>query len=257
MQVIFLTETAKKADIVLPGVSFAEKDGTFSNTERRVQRVRKAISNVGDARQDWEILCDLSTRLGYPMSYNTPEEIFEEIRTLTPSYAGISYARLEGEGLPWPCPTEDHPGTPILHKEKFNRGLGLFHAIEYIEPAELPDDEYPIILTTGRSLYHYHTGTMTRKASGLDEFMPSNVVQISSPLAKANNIVDGEKIRVTTRRGSIELEAEVIDGIRENVIFTYFHFAETAANYLTNASVLDPVAGIPEYKVSAARIEKI
>ncbi len=257
VQDIFLTETARKADIVLPGVSFAEKDGTFSNTERRVQRVRKAISNVGNARQDWEILCDLSTRLGYPMSYNSPEEIFEEIRTLTPSYAGMTYARLEGKGLPWPCPTEDHLGTPILHKEKFNRGLGLFHAIEYIEPAELPDDEYPVILSTGRSLYHYHTGTMTRKARGLQNYMPENVIQINTALAKAKGIVDGEVVRVTTRRGSLDLKAEVIDGIRENVIFTYFHFSEAAANVLTNASVLDPVAGIPEYKVSAARIEKI
>jgi formate dehydrogenase major subunit len=257
VQDIFLTETAKKADIVLPGVSFAEKDGTFTNTERRVQRVRKAISNIGDARQDWEIICDLSTRLGYPMSYNSPEEIFEEIRTLTPSYAGMTYARLEGKGLPWPCPTEDHPGTPILHKEKFNRGLGLFHAIEYIEPAELPDDEYPIILSTGRSLYHYHTGTMTRKATGLHEFMPENVIQIHTALAQAKGIVDGEVVRVSTRRGSIDLKAEVIDGIREDVIFTYFHFAEAAANQLTNSDVLDPVAGIPEYKVSAARIEKI
>ncbi len=257
VQDIFLTETARKADVVLPGVSFAEKDGTFSNTERRVQRVRKAISNIGDARQDWEILCELSTRLGYPMSYNSAEEIFEEIRTLTPSYAGMTYARLEGKGLPWPCPTEDHPGTPILHKEKFNRGLGLFHAIEYLEPAEVPDEEYPIILTTGRSLYHYHTGTMTRKAKGLDAYMSENVVQINTELAKVKNIVSGEVVRVTTRRGSIELKAEVIDGIRENVIFTYFHFAEAAANVLTNADVLDPVAGIPEYKVSAARLEKI
>lgn len=222
-----------------------------------MQRVRKAISNIGDARQDWEIICDLSTRLGYPMSYNSPEEIFEEIRTLTPSYAGMTYARLEGKGLPWPCPTEDHPGTPILHKEKFNRGLGLFHAIEYIEPAELPDDEYPIILSTGRSLYHYHTGTMTRKATGLHEFMPENVIQIHTALAQAKGIVDGEVVRVSTRRGSIDLKAEVIDGIREDVIFTYFHFAEAAANQLTNSDVLDPVAGIPEYKVSAARIEKI
>ena len=129
--------------MLLPGVTFAEKEGTFTNTERRVQRVRKAISNRGDARQDYEILCELSTRLGYPMSYSSPEEIFEEIRTLTPSYAGITYQRLEGKGLHWPCPTEDHPGTPILHKEKFNRGLGLFHAIEFQEAAELPDADYP------------------------------------------------------------------------------------------------------------------
>jgi formate dehydrogenase major subunit len=257
VQDIFLTETALKADVVLPGVTFAEKDGTFTNTERRVQRVRKAISNVGDSRQDWQILCDLSTRLGYPMSYNSPEEIFNEMKTLTPSYAGMSYERLEGKGLQWPCPTEDHPGTPILHTQKFNRGLGLFHAIEYINPAELPDDEYPIILSTGRTLYHYHTGTMTRKSSGLDEYMQENVVQVSKELAAEMNIIDGEMVRVTTRRGSIELKAELIDSIRKDVIFTYFHFAEAAANILTNSDVLDPVAGIPEYKVSAARLEKL
>jgi len=257
VQDIFLTETARKADVVFPGVSFAEKNGTFTNTERRVQRVRKAISNVGDAHQDWQIICDLSTRLGYPMSYNSAEEIFEEIRTLTPSYAGMSYERLEGKGLAWPCPNEDHPGTIFMHKEKFTRGLGLFHAVEYQDPAEIPDEEYPIILTTGRSLFHFHTGTMTRKAKGLDAQMSGNVVQINTALAAEMNIADGELVRVSTRRGSIEVKAKVIDGIRKNVIFTYFHFAEAAANMLTNAEALDPVAGIPEYKVSAARIEKI
>lgn len=257
VQDIFLTETARKADVVLPGASFAEKEGTFTNTERRAQRVRKAISTTGSARQDWEILCDLSTRLGYPMSYNSPEEIFEEIRTLTPSYAGMTYGRLDGKGLQWPCPTEEHGGTPYLHKEKFNRGLGLFHAIEFKEAAELPDDEYPLILTTGRSLYHYHTGTMTRKASGLDAHMPENVVQINTQLAAEMGIVDGEVVKVSTRRGSIQLKAELGDGLDKYVIFTYFHFAEAAANMLTNADVLDPVAGIPEYKVSAAKIEKI
>jgi len=256
VQDIFLTETARKADVVLPGVTFAEKEGTFTNTERRAQRVRKAVSAPGQARQDWEILCDLSTRLGYPMSYNSPEEIFEEIRTLTPSYAGMTYTRLEGSGLQWPCPTEEHGGTLYLHKEKFNRGRGLFHAIEFKEAAELPDDEYPLILTTGRSLYHYHTGTMTRKAAGLDIYMPENVVQINKKLAEEMEIADGEVVKVSTRRGSINLKSELREGIDKYVIFTYFHFAEAAANRLTNADVLDPVAGIPEYKVSAAKLEK-
>jgi len=256
VQDIFLTETAMKADVVLPGVTFAEKEGTFTNTERRVQRVRKAIDCIGDSRQDWQILCDLSTRLGYPMFYNTPEDIFNEIKSVTPSYAGMSYERLEGRGLQWPCPTADHPGTPILHTQKFNRGLGLFHAIDYVNPAEVPDSEFPIILTTGRALYHYHTGTMTRRCKGLDKHMQENVVQISKELANELNIVDGEMVRITTRRGSIEVKAE-ISNIRKDVIFTYFHFAEAAANKLTNADVLDPVAAIPEYKVSAARLEKI
>ncbi len=257
VQDIFLTETALKADVVFPGVSFAEKDGTFSNTERRVQRVRKAISNRGNARQDWEILADLSTRLGYPMNYSGPEEIFEEIRSVTPSYAGISYARLEETGLHWPCPTEDHPGTPVLHKEKFNRGLGLFHPIEFKAPFELPDEEYPFIMSTGRSLYHYHTGTMTRRSKALDIHMPGNEVQINPAAAAKLGISKGEKVRLVSRRGSIELKAEITDVLPENVLFTYFHFSEAAANTLTHAEVLDPVAGIPEYKVFAARLEKI
>jgi formate dehydrogenase major subunit len=257
VQDIFLTETAQKADVVFPGVTFAEKDGTFTNTERRVQRVRQAISPRGDARQDWQIICELSNRLGYPMNYDSPEEIFEEIRTVTPSYAGITYERLEGKGLHWPCPTEDSPGTPILHKEKFNRGLGLFHAIEFKEPQELPDEEYPLILSTGRTLFHYHTGTMTRRAVALDAHQPDNRIQINPVTAERLNIADGEKVRVVTRRGSIELKASVTDILEENVIFTFFHFSEAAANRLTNAGALDPVAGIPEYKVCAARIEKL
>jgi predicted molibdopterin-dependent oxidoreductase YjgC len=259
VQDIFLTETAQKADVVLPGVSFAEKDGTFTNTERRVQRVRRAINPRGDSRPDWQIICELSNRLGFPMHYDSVEEIFEEIRTVTPSYAGMTYQRLEGKGLQWPCPSEDHPGTPVLHKEKFNRGPGLFHAIEFKEAAELPDDEFPLILTTGRSLYHYHTGTMTRRAVALDAIQPENEVQINPVTAAGIGINDGDKVRVITRRGKIEVKARITSAVNENVIFTYFHFAETAANVLTNASPesLDPVAGIPEYKVAAARVEKI
>ncbi|MDD3270372.1 MAG: formate dehydrogenase subunit alpha, partial [Syntrophomonadaceae bacterium] len=257
VQDIFLTQTAQKADIVFPGLSFAEKDGTFTSTERRVQLVRRAVSGPGQARDDWQILCELASRMGYPMSYANPEGIFEEMRTLTPSYAGMSYNRLEGVGLHWPCPAEDHPGTPILHTVKFTRGLGLFHAVEFIEPVELPDQDYPFILSTGRSLYHYHTGTMTRRASGLNAHMPENVVQINPVKAAQMGISDGELVRVSTRRGSIELKAQLTDIVKENVIFTYFHFAEAAANRLTNAEALDPICGIPEFKVSAANLEKI
>lgn len=257
VQDIFLTETAKYADVVLPGASFAEKDGTFTNTERRVQRVRKAIEPPGKARADWEIICDLSTRLGYPMSYNSPEEIFEEIRRLTPSYAGIIYQRIEKSGIPWPCPDENHPGTPILHVGKFARGRGVFHAIEYKEAAELPDEEYPLILTTGRMLFHYHTGTMSRRCTGLNTHKPECEVEINRKTAERLNIADGEKVKVSTRRGSVEVKAKVTDAIDENVIFMTFHFWEAAANWLTNADSLDPVAKIPEYKVCAARIDKI
>ena len=257
VQDIFFTETARKADVVFPGVTFAETDGTFTNTERRVQRVRQAISPRGGTLPDWQILCELSKRLGYPMNYSSPEEIFDEMKTVTPSYAGMTYTRLEGKGLHWPCPNEEHMGTPVLHKEKFNRGLGLFHAIEFKDPAELPDEEYPLILSTGRNLFHYHTGTMTRRSSALNKHVPENEVQINPATAERLNIVNGEKVKVVTRRGNIEVKAKVTDIVNENVIFTYFHFSEAAANMLTNADSLDPVAGIPEYKVCAARVEKI
>jgi formate dehydrogenase major subunit len=255
---IFLTETAKYADVVLPSACFAEKDGTFSNTERRVQRVRKAVDAPGEAKADWQILCELATRMGYPMSYDSPEEIFEEIRTLTPSYAGITYERLEGKGIPWPCPNTEHPGTPYLHKDgKFSRGKGLFSAIEFKEPRENPDEEYPLILTTGRSLFHYHTGTMTRRASALHAHRPDNEVEINPALAERMGIADGEKVKLSTRRGSIQVRAHITDMVEENVVFTTFHFAEAAANVLTNADSLDPVAKIPEYKVCAVRLEKV
>lgn len=258
VQDIFLSETAKLADVVLPSACFAEKDGTFSNTERRVQRVRKAVSAPGEARTDWEILCDLATCMGYPMGYSSSEEIFEEIRTLTPSYAGISYQRLEGGGLQWPCPTEAHPGTPYLHKDgKFSRGLGAFTAIDYIAPGELPDEEYPIRLTTGRSLFHYHTGTMTRRASALHAHVPAAELEINPQQAMELGIENGEVVRISTRRGSLEVAAKVTDMVAPGVTFMTFHFAEAAANILTSAEFLDPVAKIPEYKVLAAKIEKI
>ena len=257
VQDIFLTETAELADVVLPGVTFAEKEGTFSNTERRVQRVRQAIKPLGDARPDWQIISDLSTLCGYPMNYNSVEEIFEEIRTVAPSYAGITYDRIAATGIPWPCPTVEHPGTPVMHKEKFSRGLGLFHAIEFKEPVELPSAEYPLILTTGRNLFHYHTGTMTRRASALNEHRPYNEVEINPKTAAQMRIANGEMVKLSTRRGSIELRAHVSEIVNENVVFTTFHYKEAAANKLTNADSLDPTAKIPEYKVSAAKVEKI
>ncbi|HNX29958.1 MAG TPA: formate dehydrogenase subunit alpha, partial [Syntrophomonadaceae bacterium] len=257
VQDIFLTQTAQKADIVLPGFSFAEKNGTFTSTERRVQHIRHAVSGPGQAMDDWKIICELANRMGYPMNYNSAEDIFAEMSTLTPSYGGMNYERLQGLGLHWPCPTTEHPGTPILHTEKFTRGLGLFHAVEFIEPVELPDADYPFILSTGRSLYHYHTGTMSRRASGLHAHMPENCVQINTLTAARLGITDGEIVRLSTRRGSIELKAQLADSMKEKVLFTYFHFAEAAANRLTNAEALDPICGIPEFKVSAAKLEKI
>ncbi len=178
VQDIFLTETARYADVVLPAASYAEKDGTFTNTERRVQRVRKAVAPPGIALPDWEIISRVATALGYPMKYGSPEEIFDELRTVTPSYAGITYARLDERGIQWPCPNTEHPGTPILHGEKFSRGLGKFHAVEQVDPDEVPDAEYPLILDTGRRLYHYHTGTMSRKGM-LEEQMASDYLEVN------------------------------------------------------------------------------
>ena len=255
VQDIFLTDTARLADVVLPSASFAEKDGTFTNTERKVQRVRRAVKPPGQARQDWEIICDLSCRMGYPMAYEGPEAINKEMNSVTPSYGGISYKRLEKEHLHWPCPTEDHPGTPILHVGKFTRGKGMFHAIDFIPPAELPDEEYPFYLTTGRVLYHFHTGTMTMQSEGLNEIVPECFVEISPQDALDHNLRDGDLLRVRSRRGEIEARANISEKAVEGSIFIPFHFAKAAANKLTNAA-LDPIAKIPEFKVCAVRIEK-
>ena len=253
VQDIFLTETAKLAHVVLPSACFAEKDGTFTNSERMVQRVRKAVSAPGDAKPDWEIIVELAKRLGYPMSYSNPAKIMEEIRILTPSYGGISYERLEKAGIPWPCPTPDHPGTACLHRDKFSRGMGLFHAIEYAAPAELPDAEYPLILTTGRVLYHYHTGTMTRIGRGLTERCPESLVDISPQDAAKLGIVSDSYVTVASRRGKVRVKANVTDRSPEGTVFMNFHFHEAAVNLLTNPA-LDPVSKIPEYKVCAVKI---
>ena len=255
VQDIFLTETASLADVVLPGVSFAEKDGTFTSTERRIQRVRKAIDPLGASKPDWQVIDELSSHLGYPMSYDAPAEIMDEIARLTPIYGGVNYRRLEGEGLQWPCPTSDHPGTPYLHKGSFSRGLGKFCPASYKLPAELPDAAYPFVLTTGRVGFHYHTGTMTRKDWALDREYPSSYVEINSQDAKELGIRNGQVAKVISRRGEISLSAKLVDTIKKGVVFIPFHFAEAAANKLTAAN-LDPVAKIPEYKVCAVRLER-
>jgi len=255
VQDIFLTETAELADVVLPASSFAEKDGTFTNTERRVQLVRKAIDPPGEAREDWEILCDLSSRMGYPMHYDHPSQIMEEIASLVAIYGGIRYERLNGRGLQWPCPTVDHPGTPILHVGRFTRGLGKFVPAEWEPPAERTDEEYPLVLTTGRVLYQYHTRSMTGR-SAVDSLYPEAVVELHPEDAAKLGIHDGEKVRVVSRRGAITVKAQVGERPHRGVVFIPFHFAEAAANVLTH-TILDPVAKIPEYKVCAVRIERL
>ena len=256
VQDIFLTETAELADVVLPAAAFAEKEGTFTNTERRVSRVRKAIEPPGMAKTDAEIIAELSSRMGYKMEYNSARDVFEEIRQVTPSYRGITYERLEKEGILWPCPEVGHPGTPILHKGKFPIGKGKFHAIEYIPPAEEVDEEYPMWLTTGRILYQYHTGTMTRRVDGINQLAPECYIEMSPEDAKELDLKDGDVAEVISRRGKVKARVKVSDVARKGTIFMPFHFKEAPANLLTNP-VLDPVSGIPEYKVCAVRIAKV
>jgi len=255
VQDIFLTPTAELAHVVLPGTSFAEKDGTFTNTERRVQLVRKAIEPVGEAKTDWEIIQEVSNRFGYEMKYESAEDIMKEIATLTPSYGGITYERLQGEGLSWPCPDKDHPGTMFLHKDKFARGLGLFHAIEYQAPAEVVDEDFPFWLSTGRVHVHYHTGTMTRVSPSLHAEMPEGSLEIHPEDANRLGVFEGEKVKVASRRGEITAKVILTDRVDQGVVFMPFHFAETCANVLTNPAH-DPTAKIPEYKVCAVKVEK-
>ncbi len=256
VQDIFLTETARLAHVVLPAVTFAEKDGTFTNTERRVQRVRKAIDPVGESRPDQEIIAALAGRMGSPMSYESAKDVFEEMRALTPSYAGITYERIDKEGLQWPCPDAEHPGTPYLHQDGFARGKGLFHAVEYAPPAELPDDDYPLMLTTGRVLYQYHTATMTGRCEGLQFRQPKGYVEIHEKDASALGVADQHVVRVSSRRGSIEITAQVTDRSLPGSVFIPFHFFEAAANRLTH-SELDPVGKTPEFKICAVKIEPL
>jgi formate dehydrogenase major subunit len=253
---LFVTETAEYADVVLPAVSFAEKSGTWTNTERRVQLLHPVLPPVGEARPDWEIISALATRMGQAWSYRSPAAIFDEMAALTPQYAGMSHHRLEGDGLQWPCPTSDHPGTPYLHRERFTRGLGKFHPVPFRPPAEMPDQEYPFVLTTGRSLYQYHSGTMTRRSKAIEKRKGRATVEISPADAAALGIADGETVRLTSRRGTLEVPAEVTERTAPGIVFMPFHYREAAANLLTN-DALDPVAKIPELKVCAVRVEKV
>ena len=261
VQDIFMTETAALADVVLPATSWAEKDGTFTSTERRVQYIRKAVDAPGEARADWEIISDIATRMGSDLfNYNSPQEIFEEVRTVTPQYAGMNKERLsKPEALHWPCPDETHPGTPILWGEQFATadGLGVLMPIEFIAAAELPDEEYPFTLTTGRILFHWHTGSMTRRSATLDREVPTGYVEINTEDAAELGIKNKEMIRVRTRRGVIEIAARVTPDIMKGIIFVPFHFVECAANTLTQSFALDPAAKMPEFKVSAASLEKM
>jgi formate dehydrogenase (NADP+) alpha subunit len=261
VQDIFLTETAKLADVVLPATSFAEKDGTFTNTERRVQLLHRAIPNVGEARDDWWIICQLAARLNgnnKGFAYQSTAEIMDEIVALVPSYHGITYARLADGSLQWPCPDTNHPGTPILHIEKFatTSGKGKFVPLQFKPPYELPDSEYPLLLTTDRSLFQFHTATMSRKVAGLNVLRSEELVEINPEDAVHLKIADGEMVKVTSRRGTVQTRAKVTDIVPVGVVAMTFHFAESPTNLLTSPAI-DPVAKIPETKVCAVKIEKL
>ena len=257
VQDMFLTETALMADVVLPAASFAEKDGTFTNTERRVQRVRKAIEPIGNSKADWSIVCQLAKRMGGKgFDFEHPSEIMDEIARLTPSYGGISYERLDRESPQWPCPTDDHPGTPFLHETMFSRGKGRFTPLEYRPPAEMPDDTYPLILTTERVFNHFHTSTMTRKVKGFRKLKDEDFIEINPADATNLDISDNELVKVISRRGELTVKAKLTTASSPGVVSMSFHFAECPTNVLTNPA-FDPVSKIPELKVCAVRVEKV
>ena len=254
VQDIFLTETAELADVVLPAACFAEKNGTFTNTERRVQRVRKAVDPPGEARDDSWIISQLSRRLGYDMQYENQEEVFKEAGQVWPALAGMDYTRIDETGLQWPCPTRDHPGTPYLFKGGFPKAQPAFTPVHYRASEEVVDEEYPLILTTGRELLQYHTGSMTRRVEAINKALAGPYIEIHPEDAKGAGIENGQMIRVVSRRGEIDIVALVSDRPVQGTVFIPFHFKEAAANMLTNTA-LDPIAKIPELKVCAVRIQ--
>jgi formate dehydrogenase major subunit len=264
VQDIFASETAYLAHVILPAAASLEKHGTFTNTERRVQLIRPVLPAPGDARPDWQITGEIAARFdsaigndrdsGY-WTYPSAAAIFEELRKVTPIYAGMRIDRLVGEGLQWPCPDEDHPGTPILHVGKFARGLGKFNPVKANDPAEQPDDEYPLILTTGRVLYHYHTGTMTRRSEPLSWVEPQGYIEVNPRDAADIELQDGQAVVVKSRRGVVQTRARYSEHVPPGTVFLAFHWREAAANILTQDFALDPVAKIPEYKICAVRLE--
>lgn len=258
VQDIFPNETTRFADVILPATAWSEKEGTFTNSERRVSRVRAVNQAPGVARDDWWIFKEIAQRFGHEWASNSPQDIWDnEISQLSPNLGGIKYRRLENDGLQWPCPTEDHPGTGYLHKDgKFTRGKGLFSAIDWRSPAEITDDEYPLILSTGRRLYHYHTRTQTGNSEGINSLMNEETADISQHDAHNLGIADGEMIEVSSRRGTVKVRARITREVPAGLVWMSFHFRESNANWLTN-NAFDPVTMTAEYKVCAVRVNAL
>lgn len=257
VQDIFMTETAKLADVVLPAASFAEKDGTFTNSERRVQRVRRVVGPKDGCRPDWQIICDIAKEMGAPgFDFKDPREIMDEIRSVTPAYGGITYERIEQTGIQWPCPDETHPGTPYLYGDGFSTpsGRGQLTPVAYRPSAEVTSREYPLILTTGRSTFHYHA-TLSRRVPGLNVLGGGEWVEINPTDADKLEVEDGEWVSVVSKRAAVRTKAKISTRTPPGVVFMTFHYHETPTNLLTNAA-LDPVSGIPEFKVCAVKIER-
>ena len=257
VQDIFPTETTKYAHVILPGASFAEKDGTFTNGERRVQRIRKAIEPLA-GMADWEVISKISTLMGYPMPYTHPSEIMDEIASLVPIYGGISYDRIEDKGIQWPCPTKDHPGTTTLYTDLFSRpgGLAQFMALDHQGSAEVPDETYPLVLITGRIREHYNNGSMTRRCSGIAEVVPEELVEMNLEDAQSLGIGHGDWVKVLSRRGEVKVRAKVTDRSQAGNIFMTFHHQDALTNILTS-EYRDPITGTPEYKSCAVRVERV
>ncbi len=256
VQDIFMTDTAKMADVVLPAACFAEKDGTFTSTERRVQRVRKAVNPPGTAKPDWQIFCELSQKMGYEMKYDSSADIFKEVASLAPQYKGISYQRIEKIGLQWPVPNKSHAGTTVMHVGKFTQGLGLFVPEDYTSPKEMPDSEFPMLFTTGRHYAQYNFGSMTRKTAGIETICPEALAEISPLDADKYQIEDGSWIKITSRRGEVKTRVVITDRSQVGTVFIPYHFAEVPVNQLTLNS-LDRLSRSPQYKICSVKIEKV
>ena len=256
VQDLFLSETAQAADVVFSASALAEKEGTVTNTERRCMKFEQAVEPYENTQADWEIISRLSTAMGYPMQYESTQEIFDELVSLTPSYAGMTYERLGHDGLQWPCLTREDPGTVYMHQEKFSRGLGKFHPVSYQPPAEKPDTTYPFSLTTGRMFAHFHTGTMTRVSPHLDIEQTDGYVEINPQDAETLHVTEGDLLTIESRRGELDVPARLTDTVNQGTLFLPIHFGENPANILTSSEAFDPLAKIPEFKVSAVSVKK-